>query len=63
MAGGFMPETIEGLKEYVRLPSVSVANGEGVWACAEHVARRYGAFRCRDIEIVDICTLSGVYLS
>jgi acetylornithine deacetylase/succinyl-diaminopimelate desuccinylase-like protein len=56
-----MPETIERLKEYVRFPSVSVGDGEGMRACAEHVAGRYGALGCRDIEISDTCTFPGVH--
>jgi acetylornithine deacetylase/succinyl-diaminopimelate desuccinylase-like protein len=53
--------TVESLKEYVRHPSVSVGNGEGMHACAELVARRYRELGCTDIEIVDTCTFPGVY--
>lgn len=56
-----MPTTVESLKAYVRHPSVSVGNGEGMRACAELVARRYEELGCRDIEIVDTCTFPGVY--
>ena len=35
-----MPETIEALKEFVRIPSVSVGNGEGMKEAAELVAAR-----------------------
>ncbi len=56
-----MSGTIESLKEYVRHPSVSVGNGEGMLACAELVAQRYRELGCSDIEIVDTCTFPGVY--
>lgn len=56
-----MHGTVESLKEYVRHPSVSVGNGEGMRACAELVAQRYRELGCSDIEIVDTCTFPGVY--
>lgn len=56
-----MPETIEALKKYVRIPSVSVGNGEGMKEAAELVAERYRALGCQQVEITDTRTFPGVF--
>jgi acetylornithine deacetylase/succinyl-diaminopimelate desuccinylase-like protein len=55
-----LPDTIRALQDYVRLPSVSV-DGTGMRECAEHVAERYRALGCSEVEIVETETFPGVW--
>lgn len=51
---------VEALREYVRLPSVSV-DGTGMRECAEHVAQRYRNLGCTEVEVVETETFPGVW--
>ena len=55
-----LDQEVEALREYVRLPSVSV-DGVGMRECAEHVANRYRSLGCAEVEIVETETFPGVW--
>ncbi|HZP97431.1 MAG TPA: M20/M25/M40 family metallo-hydrolase [Candidatus Limnocylindria bacterium] len=55
-----LDESIAALQRYVRLPSVSV-DGTGMRECAEHVADRYRALGCHEVETVETATFPGVW--
>ncbi|WP_091643542.1 M20/M25/M40 family metallo-hydrolase [Micromonospora pallida] len=58
---GNLDATIEELKEYIRIPTVSVGDGTGMREAAEFLARRYRDFGCQEVEIVETETFPGVW--
>lgn len=61
IVAGNIDEIVEDLKEYIRIPSVSVGDGTGMREAAEFLAARYRDFGCQEVEIVETETFPGVW--